>query len=133
MTEPELYRLFRRLRAMFARSFGPRVAIATLAISDRQCTPAPKCSWRDVAYAEISQRPRVVVLRRVIALPRANVLALLAHELGHIADRDSDRPGAEQRADDIAECVTGRKIRYDALNLQTFGRGRYPRPLELHQ
>ena len=133
MTETELQRLFRTLRTKFAR-LSPSVASVTLEISDASCSPAPTCAWRDLAWASFSgTRMRVHVLRRVLTLPRDNLIAVLAHELGHAADAARDLPWREQRADDIAEDATGMRIRYDRLNLQTVGRGRYPRPLELHR
>lgn len=73
------------------------------------------------------------MLTRALRLPEANVRGLIRHEFGHIVDPDPDARGREQRADDIAEWVTGRKIRYDAQDVQTTGRGRYPRPRYLHR
>lgn len=133
MTETDLRRLFVGLREKFARR-SPSVRAVTLEISDASCSPAPTCAWRDVAWASFEgSRRRVHVLRRVLALPRDNLVAILAHELGHAADAERNLPWREQRADDIAEDATGLRIRYDRLNLQTVGRGRYPRPLELHR
>lgn len=133
MTDPELRRLFRDLRARFARLY-PVAAQTTLKISDASCSPAPTCGWRDVAWASFGDSGRSVhVLRRALTLPRNNLVAVLSHELGHASDPNPRLPWREQRADDIAEDATGLRIRYDRLNLQTIGRGRYPRPLELHR
>lgn len=76
---------------------------------------------------------RIEVLAKVFLLPIENVLGLLYHELGHLADDDFGAPGAEQRADDIAEAATGHRINYDRYDVQTIGRGRWPRPLHLHR
>lgn len=133
MTEPELRRLFRAMRGQFTRLY-PVAASTTLEISDASCSPAQTCAWRDVAWASFGDSGRSVhVLRRVLTLPRENIEAVLSHELGHASDPNPRLPWREQRADDIAEDATGKRIRYDRLNLQTTGRGRYPRPLELHR
>lgn len=75
----------------------------------------------------------VLLVRRALALPRANVVGLIRHELGHHADVDPAAPNLEQRADDMAEYVTGERIRYDRRNIQTVGPGRWPRPRNLHR
>jgi hypothetical protein len=73
--------------------------------------------------------PLVGIYREALALPRANVIALLRHEFGHIA---APR-GSEQRADDIAHAVGGSPIRYDRRQIQTIGSGTYPRPRNIHR
>lgn len=126
MTRAGALALFARERARFARAC-PWVSGAALAIADRACTSPRHCRRRDLAYADVDTGV-VTLLARALALPRANVVALLRHELGHLCDPDVDRPGAEQRADDIAEAVAGRRVAYDAADVQTTGRGAYPRP-----
>lgn len=136
MTRGEVIVQFLRERESFARVFPfPRVAEARLVIVEAHC-PNPPCSERDYACAE-SQGERiagvVTMTRRVLALPRHNVVGLIRHELGHLADQSS-RGGAEQRADDLAERVTGVKVRYDRADLQTtHNSDRWPRPKNLHQ
>lgn len=126
--------MYARERARYARTY-PHLARVPLAIVEAPCGPgrARSCPWRSVAWATVEGDRSVSILARALTLPRANLVALVRHELGHLAD---DRPFAawsEQRADDIAERVTGEKIRYDARDLQTVGPGRWPRPLHLHR
>lgn len=126
MTPAAARRLFARERARFAKHF-PAVAGATLAFVDRRCIERGRCRDRDLAYAEPGAG-RVVLLRRALALPDANVRGLVRHELGHLADPWPGRAGGEQRADDLAEWVVGRRIYYDDQLIQTTGRGTWPRP-----
>jgi len=71
---------------------------------------------------------RITFYKRLLSLPRENVLGVVRHELGHACDKDFDEPDCEQRADDVAEKFTGEKIRYDCDEIQTVGKGKYPRP-----
>ena len=130
MTRRELAALFRRERARFGRRY-PRVAGVGLVLDDAPCTPGSRCRRRDVAWADLRTRT-VFLLTRGLRLPRANVVALVRHELGHLADPTPGCPGAEGRADRIAWEVTGVRIRYDGGALQTTGRGG-PRPRWLHR
>lgn len=136
MTRLELLALFRRERQSFAHVFPfARVASARLVIVETRC-PNPPCEERDYACAESGPESvpgEITMTRRALRLPRSNVVGLIRHELGHLADQSSRR-GAEQRADDIAEQVTGVRIRYDRRDLQTtHNSGRWPRPKHLHQ
>jgi hypothetical protein len=138
MRAADLQALFLRQRAMFARHFPERrVAGARLEIIERAC-PQPPCAERDYADADGSRgsgHPGVIrVTKRVLRLPRHNILGLIRHELAHLADDHVERSGREQRADDIAADVTGVLIRYDANDLQTtHAAGRWPRPKHLHR
>jgi hypothetical protein len=143
MTPDAFRRLFATERARFARSY-PHVARATLHLSPRAVSPHGRAE-RDVAWCTWHTTPtgrrnrmHVWFLLRALALPRANLVALVRHEFGHLADPDIDAPGpgAEARADRIAREVSGAAIRYDARDLQTTatGRGtRARRPAHLHQ
>ena len=136
MKRDELLAMFLRERQSFAQVFPfARVATARLVIVESRC-PNPPCAERDYACAESAGEsvPGVITMtRRVLALPRSNVVGLIRHELGHLADR-SIRGGAEQRADDLAERATGVRVRYDRRDLQTtHNSGRWPRPKHLHQ
>lgn len=73
--------------------------------------------------------PVVALYLPAVKLPRANIVGLIRHELGHIAAPDL----GEQAADDAAEDATGQRVRYDSRMIQTTGRGRYPRPRNLHR
>lgn len=132
MNIAQALRLFARERAAFAQSFPTEIRGVKLVIRDQRCSINGKCGLRDLAWAD--RRDRTVnLLLRALSLPENRVVGLLRHELGHLADPWIDRPGAEQRADDIAEVVTGQRIRYDLDNIQTIGPGTYPRPLHLHR
>lgn len=120
MTPAEARRIFVLERKRFARTY-PSVATATFEIIDRDGD-----SDRDYAQ-ELDLR--VSLLRRALALPKRNVVALIRHELGHCATPG----GSEQDADDAAEHATGVKIRYDTRDVQTIGPGKYPRPLYLRR
>ena len=120
MTKASLARLFRSERRRFALEW-PHVAGASLALSDQHYLKRPRC--RDVAWAE-PESGEVVLLRRVLELPRANVVGLVRHELAHVADPKA----SEIQADVIASIVGGKPIRYDRRGIQTIGRGgRRPR------
>lgn len=130
MTPAEAKRIFVQERKLF--SAFPKVARTEFVILDQPCT-TKKCAFRDLAFAETGRFPRVSLLARALKLSASNVRGLIRHELGHIADPNVDAPGREQRADDIAEWVSGQKIKYDARDVQTTGRGKYPRPKYLHR
>lgn len=120
--------MFRRLRARFAARY-PSVATVRLLLVDRVCPSGSACAARDLGWYDGDVHLLVRALRR----SRATVEGLLLHELGHAADRRRWQAGSEQRADDIAEAVTGKRIRYGrTTRVQTTGPGLYPRPLDLH-
>lgn len=131
MTPAEAKRLFTRERSAFAKYF-PWVKRTRIIILDQQCSSRRHCELRDLAFAEQSP-PSVSILKRALSLPRHNIIGLFRHELGHIADEHINSHGREQRADDIAEFVSGQRIRYDQHDIQTVGRGKYPRPTYLHR
>jgi len=133
MSPAQAQRLFARERARFAKHVA-WVSRTRLSIVNRQCTARGHCRFRDLAFADVAQKtPRVTLLSRALRLPDMNIHGLILHELGHVADVDIDMPGREQRADDIAEWVTGIRINYDTRNIETTGPGRYPRPRSLHR
>ena len=136
MRRRDVQLLFAHERAEFERVFGDEIephALPRLYVVDRRCPEGGACAARDLAYAVRGARPRVVLVARALRLSRDNILGLLRHELGHVYDPNPDEPGCEQRADDVAEWVTGKPIRYDRALVQTVGPGAYPRPRELHQ
>ncbi|HEY5657774.1 MAG TPA: hypothetical protein VIY27_08280 [Myxococcota bacterium] len=80
------------------------------------------------------------------ALPHANLVGLMAHEVGHAIDARYPLEvilertgmhglsrGAERRADEIAEAALGVLVRYDAQDVQCVGYGTTPRPGHLVQ
>lgn len=122
MTIRELTTRFLVERSRFAASY-PRVEIVYVEVR-----PKPRrAAFRDFAYYD-HRRRCIVVYRALLGMPRENIVAVLRHELGHAVDPLA----SEAEADRIAERVTGRRIRYDADNVQTIGRGG-PRPRHLHR
>jgi hypothetical protein len=139
VTPRQLADLFRAERRRFARHF-PELAGAQLFLGARP----RRAPHRAFAFVEnvSGLAPRMVFYREALTLPRRNVLGLMRHELGHAAHFATagyaiTRPGAEQRADDIAEAVTGTPIRYETVGraraVQSVGRGAWPRPCYLHR
>jgi len=127
MTSRELAALFETERKRFARYFN-RAARVEMQIETSRCVSPDHCAYRDFGYTDT----RVVVLHhRILKASRNRAVGLIRHELGHVCDPTIWNPGAEQRADDIAELVSGEKIRYDHRDVQTVGRGAYPRPTYL--
>lgn len=118
--------IFRAERDRFARRY-PHLAGAAL-----EFVPAarirPGAAPRDLA--ECYPGDLRVRLARNGRASEARVRGLVRHELGHLALHGG---GSEQDADDVAEAVTGARIHYDADDVQTTGRGRWPRPLYLHR
>ena len=131
MTPSAVRALFARQRAAFAR-LDPAMARVGLTIVRARCPLGEtSCAGRDLAWMEGGH---VYLLARALDRGRDVVAGLIAHELGHAMDPWKWGPGAEQRADDLAELALGRRVRYtrgDAV--QTLGRGTYPRPPHLHQ
>ena len=122
--------IFREERPRFAAVY-PRAAKATLTIVDSECLGRGTCASRDLAEC-FTDTGEVRLLRRALTSV-ARVRGLLRHELAHAADARIRERGREQRADDIAERVTGERIYYDAEGVQTLQRGTYPRPRHLHR
>jgi hypothetical protein len=131
VTPGQARQLFKRELAVFSRTF-PRMKSTRFVLLDQSCTGPGHCRFRDLAYAE-PRIPQVTMLCRTLLLPTENVRGLILHELGHVADVHHDRAGREQRADDIAEWVTGTRISYDRHSIQTTAPARYPRPRNLHR
>jgi hypothetical protein len=130
------------LNKLFADEVARFAAVFPACADTRWCfTPLPytlpgKIAYRDVAYAEVDRVPRVVVFHpKILGRRTVNVVAVIRHELGHICDPwvMSEPLNREQRADNIAEHVTGQRIYYDHNDMQTLEVGQYPRPAHLHQ
>lgn len=131
MTRAEMKKLFTSERKKFARYFS-WVESARLRVVKQGCVGRRGCRPRDLAEADLDTN-EVFIVDRALDLPRNNIVGLLRHELGHLADPHPFLPRREQVADDIAEYVTGQKIRYDKDRVQTIGKGTYPRPKSLHR
>lgn len=112
--------IFARERDLFAAWPGRAAAVvgARLQVEDVRCPPTGRCGARDLAWADPASGS-IHLLRRALALPWENVVGLLRHELGHLADPLVDRDGAELRADLIAAAATGAPVRYDDAGVQT--------------
>jgi len=110
----------------------------------RKCFPAPACSagvglkaWRresgrDYAYAEPGTNTAWFHKGALRELSREQVLGLVLHELGHLADPGVWRSGSEARADRLAEKYAGLPVNYDEDMIQTTGPGT-ARPRRLHR
>jgi hypothetical protein len=118
--------LFVRERSAFARVY-PHVAGASLVLTTARHPAGGRGAYRDLACADPSTG-EVTVAQRVLDLPRANLVALVRHELAHLARPDLGEVGADR----LAAAVRGAPIRYDAHEIQTVGRGT-SRPRHLHQ
>jgi len=129
MTRAEFRKIYERERRRFGRYFGWLKATKLRFVSGR-CVSRGHCAFRDLAFTDLDEN-EIVMHERALELPAENILGLIRHELGHMADIDVLKRGAEQRADDLAESATGQKIRYDLCDIQTIGRGKYPRPRRL--
>jgi hypothetical protein len=119
----DLRALFFVERGRFAARY-PACGSATLTVIRSRCPPTmPDCTERNVAWC-YPDTARVYILARALKLSRSNLTALLRHELAHIACP----PCSEARTDALASRVGGRKIRYDAREIQTLAaRARHPR------
>ena len=133
MTRARARAIFREECARFVAAFprSRRIRRAYLTIVDAPCFGRGPCAERDLAEC-FTDTGEVRLLRRALT-SESRVRGLVRHELGHICDPAIDRAGREQRADDIAERATGRRVYYDRADVQTTRRGRYPRPAHLHR
>ena len=136
VTRAALAALFVRCRANVARQY-PRVAAASLVLVDAYASPGSPGGYRDLAWCDPRARggPCVYLCARALTLGTHVCEGLVLHELGHCADPRVAHPGREQRADDVAERATGRRVYYDRHNVQTTNpRGAtWPRPRHLHR
>jgi|APCry1669188970_1035186.scaffolds.fasta_scaffold350788_1 hypothetical protein len=128
MTHEGAHRLFRRLRASFARVYP--VGDVSLVVTPRHFLASP--SARDLGWYETGDRT-VYVVSRLLKQHPGRVAGVLAHELGHAADPTPNATGAERRADAIAFEVLGQPILYDKGFVQNLDHGVAPRPSHLHQ
>jgi hypothetical protein len=118
--------LFERERQAFVFRF-PQLAGARLRFADTCAPPGLPCSPRGFAWAYHGRR-EIWVSPAFAGLPEPNLLGVLRHELGHLADPTPGAPGAERRADALAALALGVPIRYDHALIQTTGHGTSPRP-----
>lgn len=111
MQARELRTLFDREVQRFAQHY-PRVEDSRLVLLDRH---SPHSVYggapRDLASSDPRART-VFMVRRALRLPRAQILGLVRHELGHLCDVRVWQRGAERRADRIAARVGGSPIYY---------------------
>ena len=129
MTKSTAEKLFRQQLSEFRKYFALKGV--RLVVHKQFFTPGCK-NFRDVAWADPNDMT-VNIVERVLGFSDNSVTALFRHEIAHLCDSFRDTDGKEQRADDIAELVFGKKIRYSGPHkIQTLGEGEYPRPKELH-
>lgn len=107
--------------------------------------PTLRDTARHFAAAENAGRGPVLIHRSALRLPRKKLIAILAHEMGHVIDKsafnsllartlrgdtDEQPSDEEQRADWLANKHLSAKIRYDDQWIQTLGPGsRRPKDL----
>lgn len=120
----------RPLERVFEREL-PRFVAAYPHLARTRCiltvTPRGR-NPRSYAWSYPS-RLEIWFVEKVLELPEANIVALVRHELGHLAEPGTgSKLTSEQHADDVAEKVTGERIHYDENDVQTTGPGVYPRP-----
>lgn len=130
MRRAELDAIFLRERARFAR-VAPRVAGSYLVVHTGRHLPSGGKEWRDMARTWLDTG-KVEIVQRALRLRECDLVALIRHELGHLADPTPDAPDGEARADAIATRVGGRSIRYNEREIQTLCGGG-PRPRHLHR
>ncbi len=123
MTPDDLRAVFRVERARFAARYSS-CARATLTILRSRCPPhQPDCRPRNVAWC-YPATGEVFVLARALRLSPNNLVALVRHELAHLAQPSGD----ERATDQLAGAVGGRPIRYDRREIQTLSpRARHAR------
>jgi hypothetical protein len=127
MRRAELLKLFAAERASYSSEF-PLLAGSVLETWASYYLPGGR-EWRDIAQAVYDGGvPTVRIVQRALRLPRRNLVALIRHELAHLANMSL----SERQADALAMRVTGVPVRYDARDLQTTGRGG-KRPGRLHR
>lgn len=130
--DPPAWRLrkfFRKVRS--SAGTGPWRHHATLSIVDAPCLGG-HCAERDLALSILSTG-EIRVLKRAAEYSDEVLLALFAHEFGHLLDPTPDEPWGERRADEIGARLIGHRINYDERDMQTIGPGQHPRPGHLHQ
>lgn len=127
MTAAEAHRLYERLRATIAATF-PRVAGVPLRLHQRHYMR--RITPRDFAWYDTDD-DTVHATMRLLRQPVGRVAGVLAHELGHAADAQLERAGAERRADRLAAMALGQPILYDKGLVQNLDEGVTPRPRQL--
>lgn len=128
MKKEDVIAVFEKYRAMFSVYFP--VADSRLLFHAKH----PEVDeYRAVAWA-IKEKKTVNLLNRALELDKETIIGLIIHEIGHLCDPFVESEGREQRADDLAELITGHRISYTKPHLlQTICLGIYPRPQTLHQ
>lgn len=128
MTEPDIHRIYLEERARFLPHY-PELHRVLLVLQPHHFLPRAECTSRDLAWYDPNTRTIHLVRANALTRRAATLRAVFRHELGHAADGELDQPGAEARADAIAEQVTGEPIRYTrGEDLQHLHRGRRKRP-----
>lgn len=132
MTKADLHDLIearcREIPATITRNLIVRWRVADA--SEEHRFPSP----RDYAYCQYAPRTGALITfsRKILKAGEHRADGLIRHELAHaILLHNGVAKHSEQDCDDMAERVWGGKIRYDADDVQTTGRGNWPRPCYL--
>lgn len=90
--------------------------------------------YRNFAYCKEGDTPMICISPRFFQQPEDRQEALFLHELGHAwLFQHGSADHTERETDKAAERISGKRIYYDELDVQTTKPGRYPRPSYLPQ
>lgn len=129
MTKKEVQDLFKRNLRLFSVYFDT----GNLKLKFQEKHPETD-EYRAVAWFDVRDNTINILNRAVRDFHIDVITGLLIHEIGHAVDKNLDSSKVEQRADDLAELCTGKRISYTEDHfLQTVGAGIWPRPKSLHQ
>lgn len=128
-TEKEVKDMFKEEVETFIAVF-PRVKGVRFVVEAKHYRDSPR--KRDIAWYDTNEHS-VHLIRAALSRSLDCLRGVIRHELGHVADARINSPGAERRADSLAEKATGKPILYTAEGLQHATRGEAYRPDWLHQ
>lgn len=114
MNRRDFLKLFNEEKRRFSARF-PHCSAASVKIVNLESPPGmSNPTERNVAWC-FTESAEVFFLARALRLSRQNVVALVRHELAHIANPNL----SEHETDILAYRVGGRRIRYDSREIQT--------------
>lgn len=125
MTPTQARRIFEEERQTFVRAGFDRATTVRLKITPKhflECTVARDLAWYD------PEDHTIYLVKRALLCSKAALQGVLRHELGHAVDPRIDDPGAEARADRLAEQATGQPMRYTKDDIQNARFGKIGRP-----
>ncbi len=117
------------------KSFGRYFDVSKIRLRFHSVHPEKECrsDFRAVAWYDPNDLT-INLLNRALEFDEDTITGLLIHEIGHAVDGNLESEAREQRADDLAELCTGKRIFYAGPHkLQTVKSGEWPRPKSLHR